>query len=198
MPKFLASPLKEFKVPVVSWRPTEERLKAFQTENRVTYTVPERIGIKGRDWYRVAAYNVSDVLLGELLLPSKYCGLWRRLVYGALLQEKMYEGWIKRTKRVEGKKRLKSIQEEEINLRNMAGVKMVQYLLYRRLVVQELMAINFDDHHVPVVHSLIEFGIRDSRDWMFETFEDCQKDDGARYLRLDPTAPQNKKEFGEC
>jgi hypothetical protein len=197
MPKsrLRTSPLNDFKVPIASWRPNEQQFKEFQDKSRITYTIPERIEINGKEWYSVAAYNVENVLLGEFILPFKYYPLWRRLIYGALFQEKLYNAWIQRTRRLKGR-RLNAVEEEEIRLRNMSGVRMVQYLLYRRVVLEELMSLRFENHE-PVVHSLIEFSIRDSRDWMFETFENAKKE-GAAYLRLDPTLRQNKKEFGEC
>jgi hypothetical protein len=191
----LAAPLKEFKIPIVSWRPNPHQLKDFQENRRITYSVPEPIKISGREWYSVAAYDVKDELLGYFILPIKYYPLWRRLVYGALLQEKMYEAWIKRTSRLRGKS-LTAFNEEEIRLKKMAGVRLVQYLLYRRLVLEELMKLRFEKYE-PVVHSLIEFGIRESRDWLFETFENAKKE-GAKYFYLDPTVPKNEKEFGAC
>ena len=192
--KFLASPLKEFKIPVVSWCPNVQALKEFQDRSRLTYRSHERIEIKGREWYRFRAYSAKNDQLGEFLLPVRYYELWRRLIYGALLQEKMFEGWIQRTKHLQGR-RLNAVQEKEIYLESVAGVRMVQYLLYRRMVVEELMKLRFNNDEA-VVHSLIEFGIRESRDWMFETFENAKKE-GAIYLRLDPTALENRKEFGE-
>jgi hypothetical protein len=190
----LAAPLKEFRVPIVSWYPNPKQLKDFQEKSRITYTVPERMKVMGKNWLSVAAYDVNDDLLGQFLLPSKYEELWRRLIYGALLQEKMYKAWIRKMEKLRGKK-LNAVGEEALRLKNMAGVRLVQYLLYRRLVLEELMKLRFKDHN-PVVHSLIEFGIRESRDWMFETFENAKKE-GWKYLHLDPTVPENKKEFGE-
>ena len=105
----------------------------------------------------------------------------------------MFDAWIKRTNRLSGR-RLNAVQEQEISLKNMAGVRLVQYLLYRRVVLEELMNLQFENHE-PVVHSLIEFGIRESRDWLFESIENAKKQ-GSRYLRLDPTHPINKQEFG--
>ena len=124
---------------------------------------------KGKEWYRVSAYDANDDLMGAFLLPLKYYPLWRRLIYGALLQEKIYEAWIQRTKRLRNK-RLDAVEEQEINLKINAGVRLVQYLVYRRRVLEELMQLRFENHE-PMVHSLIEFGIRESRDWLFETFE---------------------------
>lgn len=190
----LAAPLKEFKIPIVSWRPNSLELKEFQKNSRVTYTVPEELKIKGREWLRVAAYNVMDLLLGEFILPKKYYSLWRRLIYGGLFQEKMYEAWIKRTKRLKGKS-LNAVEEEEIRLRNMAGVRLAQYLLCRRLVLEELMNLRFDFNTEPEVPLLIEFGIRESRDWLFETYENAKKQ-GQKYLYLDPTLSKNEREFG--
>jgi hypothetical protein len=98
-----------------------------------------------------------------------------------------------RTDELRGR-RLNAVEEEMVNLRNMAGVRLVQYLLYRRVVLEELLELQFKNNN-PIIHSLIEFGIRESRDWMFETFENVKKT-GATYLGLDPTDPKNQKEFG--
>jgi hypothetical protein len=191
----LAAPLKEFKIPTVSWRPDPKQFKEFQKNSRVTYTHPDQIEIKGRVWLRVPAYDAKNLLLGAFLLPVKYYTLWRRLVYGALFQENMYEAWINRTKGLKGKKGLNDVEKEEINLKNMAGTRLVQYLLCRRVVLEELMKLKFDSDPPPEVHSLIEFGIRDSRDWLFESFENA-KEQGQKYLYLDPTLQKNKREFG--
>jgi len=180
-------------VPVVSWRPSLREFREFQETSRVTYIAPEVVKIQGQDWHCIKAYDVRDDQLGNFLLPMKYYPLWRRLVYGALFQEKMYEAWIRKTKGFAGKM-LSAVGQELFNLRNMTGVRLVQYLLYRRLVLEELMKLRFENHE-PVVHSLIEFGIRESRDWLFETFENAKKQ-GAIYLHLDPTDTRNKKEFG--
>jgi hypothetical protein len=190
----LASPLNKYLVPVVSWRPNALQFAEFQKERRIFYNVPDLISIQGKDWFRFTAYNIDDVALGYFLLPPKYYLLWRRLVYGGLFQEKMFEAWIKRTDKLSGRS-LNPVEEEMISLRNMAGVRLVQYLLYRRLVLEEVMNLKFENDD-PVIHSLIEFGIRESRDWMFESFEDVEKK-GASYLRLDPTDPKNEKAFGE-
>ena len=190
----LAAPLKEFKIPIVSWLPNSKEFRKFKRESTIYYSVPQPIKVKGRKLLRIEACDVEDSLLGEFILPEKYYTLWRRLVYGALFQEKMYEAWIERTKRLR-QKSLNAAEEEEINLKKNAGVRLVQYLLCRRLVLEELMQLRFDSKREPVVHSLIEFGIRDSRDWLFETFENAKKQGGS-YLYLDPTNTKNKKEFG--
>lgn len=190
---YLATPLKDFKIPIVSWRPNNAEFMDFRTSGRVNYNVPQKVKIKGSEWYRVAASDVNYEWMGGIFLPLKYYPLWRRLVYGALLQENMFHLWIGRTHRLK-KKKLNRIEEEEIRLKNTAGVKLIQYLLYRRHVLEELKELQFEDPN-PVVHSLIEFGIRESRDWMFETYKNAKKQ-GGKYLRLDPTSPKNKKVFG--
>ena len=198
MPKsmYLAAPLKDFRIPIVSWLPSTSKFREFQFTSRLTYTVPEKVKIKGNDWYRVLAYDVNNEHAGGGgggFVPLKYYDLWRRLVYGALFQEKMYEAWIGRTKRLKKKTRLNPIEVEEMRLKRLAGVRFVQYLFYRRLILADLKKLTFEDPQL-VVHSLIEFGIREFRDWMSETFENAKKEGGI-YLRLDPTAPKNKKAF---
>jgi hypothetical protein len=191
----LAAPLKAFKIPVVSWRPNRQEFKDFQRKWRVTYTVPDKIKVHGKQWYRVAAYDSKDVLMGVVLLPPKYYPLWRRLVYGALFQEKMYEAWSKRTQRLKTGN-MNAVEKEMLRLKHNAGVRLVQYLLCRRMVLEELMKLRFgNDNNEPVIQTLVEFGIRESRDWMFESFEYAKKQ-GASYLGLDPTNPKNKKDFG--
>ena len=197
MPKssmYLAAPLKDFRIPIVSWLPNTSEFREFQFTSRLTYAAPVKVKIYGSEWYSVHAYDVNNEHAGGFFLPLKYYELWRRLVYGALFQEKMYEAWIGRTKRLRKKKRLSPIEAEEIRLKKTAGVRFVQYLFYRRLVLVELKNLTLVDPQ-PVVHSLIEFGIRESRDWMSQTFEDAKKE-GKLYFRLDPTAPVNKKAFG--
>ena len=154
------------------YRDSSSQFKEFQDGVLHTYTVPELINLRGREWYSITAKDVNDNRLGTFLLPIKYYPLWGRLVYAALSQEKMFEAWIRRTKRLK-KRELNAIEEEEIRLRNNAGVRLVQYLLCRRLVLEELMKLRFENDE-PVFLSLIEFGIRDSRDWLFETYENAK------------------------
>jgi hypothetical protein len=104
----------------------------------------------------------------------------------------MYEAWNKK-KRLHGKD-LNVVEKEMLRLKKNAGVLLAQYLLCRRLVLEELRELRFDNDNV-VIQSLVEFGIRESRNWLFENFEHAKKE-GARYLSLDPTAATNTKEFG--
>ena len=195
-PDRLAAPLKRFDIPIVSWHPNSKEFRDFQQKSRVTYTLPQPITINDREFFRIAAYDVNDYLLGEFILPIQYYKLWRRLIYGALFQEKMLKAWIERTKRLK-KKKLNAVEEEETTLKRVAGVRLVQYLLCRRLVLEELMEIRFDSNPNPVIHSLIEFGIRDSRDWLFEPFENINLKKEGKYLSMDPTSHKNQKLFGE-
>jgi hypothetical protein len=169
----LPAPLKKFIVPIVTWCPTSQEFQFFQKERRNTYAASEKFSLRGREWFRIMAHNFQGDELGWVLLPPKYYQLWRRLVYGGLFQEKMFEAWIGRTDKLSGRS-LNPVEEEMIRLRNMTGVRLVQYLIYRCVVLEELMKLRFENND-PVIHSLIEFGIRESRDWMFESFEDVKK-----------------------
>ncbi|KAF8219882.1 hypothetical protein L208DRAFT_1545092, partial [Tricholoma matsutake] len=187
----LVAPLQEFKIPIVLWRPSRVEFAEFQEKWRVTYGVPTLVQIRGKEWYHIAAYNIKNELEGIFLLPPKYHALWRRLIYGALYHEKMYEAWNKK-KRLH-RKDVNIIEREMLRLRKNAGVQLAQYLLCQRLVLEELSKLQFDNDNV-VIQTLVEFGIRESRDWLFENFEHAKKA-GARYLSLDPTEAKNKKEF---
>jgi hypothetical protein len=188
----LAAPLTKFDIPIVSWYPDNKQFEKFK-KCRVSYFAPDKTKIKGKEWYEIIAFNPQNQQLGMVYLPLKYYSLWRRLVYRVVFQEKMFEAWIEKTKAWK-KKGLNAVQEEAINLKNMTGVRLVQYLLYRRLVLEELMKLQFEKHE-PVVHSLIEFGIREFRDWLFESFQSAKKEDPI-YLCLDPTNPKNNNLFG--
>jgi hypothetical protein len=80
--------------------------------------------IHGREWYCITAFNNAQEELGRVLLPPKYLPLWRRLVYGAVLHEKLYEAWITRTNQLQNRS-LNSVEEEMIYLRNNAGIRLV-------------------------------------------------------------------------
>ncbi|KAF8221746.1 hypothetical protein L208DRAFT_1382119 [Tricholoma matsutake] len=189
----LVAPLQEFKIPFVLWHPSRVEFSEFQEKWWVTYGVPTLVQICGKEWYRIAAYNVKNELEGIFLLPPKYHALWRRLIYGALYHEKMYEAWNKK-KRLR-RKDLNVVEREMLRLRKNAGVQLAQYLLCQCLVLEELSKLRFDNDNV-VIQTLVEFGIRESHDWLFENFEHAKKA-GACYLSLDPTEAKNKKEFVE-
>ncbi|KAF8235449.1 hypothetical protein L208DRAFT_1257083 [Tricholoma matsutake] len=185
--------LTTFSIPSVSWKPDPNMMQQFQQDWSVTYTIPEEITVQGRTWYSISAYGPKQDYLGTILLPPKYYPIWRRLVYSTLYQEQMYNSWTINTKRLRNKS-LNKVEEQMIHLRNNASVRFAQYLVCRRLVLEEFLKIQFDNNLEPVIQSLIEFGIRNSRDWLFDTFDDA-KEAGAGYLRLDPTNSKNLKEF---
>jgi hypothetical protein len=126
----LAAPLKKFRVPVVKWRPSVAQFEDYESNKRVTYEPPQEVSIFGKVWYILKPRDAKRVRMGNVLLPPKYYPLWRRLVYGALFQENMLKAWIERTGDLRGRS-LNAEEEEMVNLRNMAGVRLVQYLLYR-------------------------------------------------------------------
>jgi hypothetical protein len=144
----LAAPLKEFKIPVVSWRPTRPGFQEFQQKHRVTYQAPSTITVQGNKWLRICAYDVNNEIEGVILLPPKYYPLWRRLVYGGLYNEKLFEAWNKNTRL--GRSDLNNIEKQMVRLKHNAGIRFVQYLLCRRLVLDELRELRFNDPNVVI------------------------------------------------
>ena len=52
-PEHLASPLKEFNIPIVSWQPNDAEFQEFKVNSWVTYGVPANVTIKGSKFLHV-------------------------------------------------------------------------------------------------------------------------------------------------
>lgn len=81
-----------------------------------------------------------------------------------------------------------------------AAIKMVWYATFRRLILDKLLKIDMykwaddDLENNLVLKTFMEFSIQDYRSWLFDDFDDVKKREG-KYLRLDPTAPENEEAF---
>lgn len=155
-------------------------------------------------WMLVKAEkNEADSADGYVLVPLRYYGLWRRLLWGGRWYEGMWQVWEEDAKDITARDASTHTPVEKWILfaRRSAAIKAVWYTVFRRVVLDELMKIEIDewlddDHeNNPVLWTLIEFGIRDYRSWLFDSFEDVKKTRECKYLKLDPSAPENEEEF---
>lgn len=183
---YLKKPLKKFLIPTVDWKLTKENWVTASATCLVHYQPPQPVKVNGEDRLKIIAYQEDEGILGAFFLPPSYELLWRRLVYGAFYWEKMFGYWEEMTQRMgKGKKRT-ARQRAVIISRNNVGVILVQYLLSRRLVLEEIMKQPLGcPGEDPILECLIEFGIRHHRDWFSLNFKSAKKEAG-QFLKIDP------------
>jgi hypothetical protein len=82
--------------------------------------------------------------------------------------------------------------------RNNTGALLVQYLLTRRLVLEEVLNQPLGcPGEDPILHRMIEFGIKHYRDIFFVNFKAAKKTDG-KYFKVDPRHEANKDFLSMC
>ena len=196
-PTVLPHPLSRFRHPTTRWRIGAARYAEY-VRRRVTYSPLLPVVINQRPWLRIQAlYHTSTGIVPYFFhLPPSYGPLWRLLVYSAIWWEKMYSKWTAVTDGFRDKK-LTRAQRQTLTLRDNTGVKLVQYVLFRRFVLEELVDLRFDGDDYPAVMSLVEFGIRHFRDWLDVDFATARSQ-GEKYLAYDPTVPTNRKFLSAC
>ena len=201
----LATPLEHFTFEPPLTHPTWEEWKEYRLKCSVTYKAGERIttGTDTMTWMMVNAQgNDSDRPGGYFLVPLQYYGLWRRLLWGGKWYESIWELWENDARgiRARDSNTHTSIEKWILVARRAAAIKTVWYTAIRCIILDELLHIDINDwsdedtENNPVLESFIEFGIRDYRSWLFDSF-DVVKKQGGKYLKLDPTASENEEAF---
>jgi hypothetical protein len=187
----LPVPLRAFSIPV---NRAEIPLDQWNRRHHIMYGSPEGSTYKHPtspgivEFYAIPAYK-DNVLLGYIPIPPRYLRPWRLLCYAIVQMSTMWKLWGDECQRQKAGAR----KNHMITIRQNAGARVTQYMVVRRMVIEELVEIGFDN---PArVHKLDEFMIRYDRDWLFEEFEDVSRE-GALYLRADPLGKENKDLFG--
>jgi hypothetical protein len=201
----LAKPLEKFNYEPPLTHPTWEEWETDRASCSVTYS-PGEMMMTGNDrmtWMRVEAVeHDSEDLAGYILIPWRYYGLWRRLIWGAKWYEGMWKVWEQDAKEINARdpSTYSRVDKWILVARRSAAIKTVWYTAIRRIILEELLDIDTDDwsdedpEANPVLNMFIEFGIRDYRSWLFDSFDNVKKGE-QKYLKLDPTAPENEETF---
>ena len=170
----------------------------------VRYQPGQSMTFREGKWMSIEAYDPADqaVSFGYVIMPERYYGLWRRLLWGGLWYERMWGIWEEEAKKVNRKKKLSMVDNWVREARRAAALRAVWYRAFQWEILSDLFNLEFEEWDDnadprPIIPSFIEFGIRDYRSWHFDSFKSLSKQD-REWLSLDPTAPQNASRFGEC
>lgn len=196
-------PISKFVIPVVSWQVTPDFWASYKPR-RLSYGRPEEVvyKIEGTDEQetrlRVRVLHASR-FLGYVYIPPRYASVWRRLIYSALYWECLCQCWHDATAPILRKVKSARTPRDKatLNVCSNADVKLLQHLVSRRFVLQEVQELAAGSGGIPDnVHSLNEYAIRDARDWLHMSFQEAHRD-GKQLLKLDPTDPKNDAQLRE-
>jgi hypothetical protein len=195
--------LTEWAIPTIE-PPIKRALWATYLKDEVVrYAPPMAVTVLGdsKGWLQVYAFGPQDGsksgvgsdFRGVLLLPSRYEELWRSLLYSCIFNEAILEFWDKETASFANNKNPKGQEAVKLRCRHNAAVKAVQFVIYRRYVVEELLALPLEapPHHLKV---LTEVALRDLRDWHFTSFEKAVEEN-KKAFKLDPISDANRAFF---
>lgn len=198
---YLIDEITEFEFEAPLTHPTWQEWVNGKEEFGVMYRQGKELTIGSATWMCVECY-VADGVEGYVLIPPRYYGLWRRLLWGAMWFETMWGIWEEEAKKIGKKAKKTRIDNWVLVTRRMAAARAVWYRCFQRRIVEDLLIIDFDQwsdenpEDNPVLALFMEFGIRDYRDWLFDSVDEVGSDERI-YLELDPTAPENVEVFGK-
>lgn len=201
----LHAPLTDFLVAPPHTHLTWEEYLDQKRRLSWTYGAALEVELGSKRWMQVNVTTPTGIK-GHLLMPSRFYGLWRRLQWGIVFFEKIWGLWETESRKAPTRPLTGRRKKALVRGRRAAAMRVMSYLRFRRVIVKELLILDYDvwsegldDPNDDFPH-FIEFGIREYRSWMFNSFEEA-KDEQERaekeeFLALDPTAPENIAGFG--
>ncbi|KAG5651010.1 hypothetical protein H0H81_010246 [Sphagnurus paluster] len=163
------------------------------------YNAGYEVELGSNTWIQLDVTTPSG-LEGHLWMPVRFHRLWRRLQWAIAFFEKMWGLWEEEASRITTAPPT-TPREEAIELgRRCSAMRLMSYLRFRRLILEQLIALNIDtwsedlDDPNQALSYFIEFGVRDYRSWMFDSFETAWEEE-EHFLSLDPTASENLEAF---
>ncbi|KAG1786579.1 hypothetical protein EV424DRAFT_1551394 [Suillus variegatus] len=191
----LRRPITSFAIPLVHAEIVmDDSLKNDDT--RITYREPQEIEViqvGTTESYKMCRVPVLEGgrKRGFVPLPLRYRDLWLELSYNIVLCSNLWELWEE-----EGMKKLKGKKANMVETcRKNTGVMLVQHMLTRRLVVEQLLKLDYltepGKESVPL---LDEWKIRMCRDWWNKSYDEAFAE-GREFLSADPVTAPNKPFF---
>ncbi|KAG2062492.1 hypothetical protein BDR04DRAFT_1123906, partial [Suillus decipiens] len=129
-------------------------------------------------------------LIGYIPLPLRCRAAWLHLSYTIVAHAQTWSLW----RAEEEAARNDTSKEQAVFMRQNSGAAVAQHMLARLMVVEELVAWNYQESTPgeECVRALNEWKVRWSRDWFFGATYDDACANGQKYLEADPISPQNK------
>ncbi|KAG1894510.1 uncharacterized protein F5891DRAFT_1195209 [Suillus fuscotomentosus] len=191
----LRQPLTSFAIPLVHAEIVmDDSLK--NNNNKITYGEPQEtefIRVENRESYKMCRIPVFEggKKRGFVPLPLRYRDVWLELSYNIVLCTNIWELWLE-----EGKKKSKGKKASMVaTCRKNTGSMLVQHMLTRRLVVEQLLKLDYltepGKESVPL---LDEWKIRMCRDWWNKSYDEAFAE-GREFLSADPVTAANKAFF---
>ncbi|KIL56659.1 hypothetical protein M378DRAFT_181905 [Amanita muscaria Koide BX008] len=175
--------IKEFRIPTHSWTMKSRHLKHLN----IQYCEPEHVQCMGQPLLQMTVTQLSSKC-GYLFVPVRYEELWQQLQYSIMYWEKAWQWYEERLSKVDTARSKREVVLT--SLRNNAGVKLVQYMVCQRKILEELMGLQFDGTGQFSVPTFMEFGVWHFCDWLPDNFEFAQAQ-GKKYLAIDLTLKSN-------
>ncbi|KAG2060954.1 hypothetical protein BDR06DRAFT_1048996 [Suillus hirtellus] len=191
----LRQPLTSFAIPLVHAEIVmDDSLK--NNNNKITYKEPQKtkvIWVKNRESYKMCRVPVFEggKKRGFVPLPLRYRDVWLELSYNIVLCTNIWELWLE-----EGKKKLKGKKASMVaTCRKNTGSMLVQHMLTRWLVVEQLLKLDYlmepGKESVPL---LDEWKIHMCHDWWNKGYNEAFAE-GHKFLSVDPVTAANKAFF---
>ncbi|KAG2045668.1 hypothetical protein BDR06DRAFT_978046, partial [Suillus hirtellus] len=194
-PVRLQKPMRSFSIPIVRAELVmDESLTNLGTQ--ITYCAPEEVvafdfGTRRKHTTCRVPVMEGGRLRGYVPLPMRYRDIWLELSYNIVLLMNIWELWSKE----EGKPLRPKEKKMATACRQNVGTLLVQYMLARLLVVEELVSLSYNiEPGEECVKSLNEWKVRMLRDWFDMTHSEA-KADGSEFMRADPASIENKAFF---
>lgn len=144
---------------------------------------------------RVEAFGADKETLGYLPLPRRYTDAWVQLCYNVVYWISQWKAWVAEKDRPSRLKNQPAGMAQECA--DNSGVRLLQYLAIRRLVVEELLQHHMSKDGSDQLRMFDEYLIRERFNWLWTDFEQIPVSKRGP-LKLDPVHPANKTKFREC
>ncbi|KAG1834969.1 hypothetical protein DFJ58DRAFT_847499 [Suillus subalutaceus] len=190
----LRQPITSFAIPLVHAEVVmDDWLKNDDT--RITYGEPQENEVETTESYKMCQVPVFEGgrKQGFVPLPLRYRDVWLELSYNIVLCSNLWELWLE-----EGMKKLKGKKVDMVvTCRQNTGAMLVQHMLTRCLVVEQLLKLDYltepGKESIPL---LDEWKIRMCRDWLNKDYDEAFVE-GREFLVADPVTAANKVFFGK-
>ena len=133
--------------------------------------------------------------IGYLPLPSRYASAWTQLCYTIVYWLSHWRAWldeIGKPLRYPKTQPASFVQDTVNNI----GARLLQYLIIRRMIMEELLAHTMSKDGTDSLRVFDEFLIRDRFDWLWCDYGDVPKHQEV-FLEADPVHPDNHPFFSE-
>ena len=145
---------------------------------------------------RVEAFRETSLHpIGFLPLPSRYADGWTQLCYTIVYWLSHWQAWLDEIGKPLRYPRTQPASFVQDTVNNI-GARLLQYLIIRRMVVEELLGHTMSKDGTDTLRVFDEYLIRERFDWLWCDYDDVPENQRV-YLSADPVHPANHASFSE-